>query len=84
VHDYFEILGVSRNARAPEIRLACRRRSHPAHPDIRDDESRRRDARARDADEPAVPPADLSDAAIDFVNMARMVARMRAAFFVEP
>jgi curved DNA-binding protein CbpA len=77
VHDYFEILGVSPDARAPEIRRARRRRTSTSHPDVQDGERPCGLSRA-----PFTAPAP--DAAIDFVEMAPLVDRMRAAFFIEP
>jgi hypothetical protein len=82
VHDYFDILGVSRNAAAAEIRRACRR-SRSSHPDIWDGEPRhalssRPIAPGADARQPF---DDLSDTAIDFVEMAPVVDRVLAAFF---
>lgn len=78
MHDYFDILGVSRDARASDIRRACCRHSRPAHPDIWDGESRNHvisPGAMREAD-----PA-LFDAAIDFVDAATLVDTMREAFF---
>lgn len=80
MHDYFDIVGVSRGARAPEIRRACRR-SRPTHPDIGDAEGAAVSECVRPA---AVSAADLGgagDAAVDFVEVAPIVERMRAAFF---
>jgi hypothetical protein len=83
VHDYFDILGVPRNAAAAEIRRACCRRSRSSHPDIWDGEP----GHAL-SPRPVVPGADahvmvhdLSDIAIDFVEMSPVVDRMLAAFF---
>ena len=84
MHDFFDILGVSHDARAAEIRRACQGRVPSAHPDIAG-------TRRRIADQPAdlagarsaglIPTEDLSDASVDFVNMTSIVERMRAAFF---
>ena len=84
MHDYFDILGVSRDARASEIRRACCRHSRPAHPDIWDGErpNRAGASHATMAD-PGSPLSGLSDAAIDFVDAATLVDRMREAFFTE-
>lgn len=71
VHDFFEILGVSDDAPASEIRRACARRERRTHPDFRHGEPGARPA----------PPAPRSDAAIDFVDMAAIVERMQGAFF---
>ncbi len=73
MHDYFEILGVARNARPTEIRRACCRRVHATHPDIRDGDP-----------VPAGPATSahrLDDAAIDFVDAATFVEAMRLSFF---
>jgi len=71
VHDFFEILGVSDDAPASEIRRACARRERRSHPDFRQGEPGARPA----------PPAPRTDAAIDFVDMAAIVERMQGAFF---
>ena len=76
MHDYFEILGVGRNARPTEIRRACCRRVHVTHPDIRDGDPA-----------PAGPARSahrLDDAAIDFVDAATFVEAMRLSFFASP
>ena len=80
MHDYFDILGVSRDARASDIRRACGRRSRRAHPDIWDGEGRER-LTAPVGRDPFLAPSELSDAAIDFVDAATLVDRMREAFF---
>ena len=81
MHDYFEILGVSPDARAAEIQRACRRHAGTAHPDFRDDA----EATTRAAVEAALvrdrAPVELADVAIDFVDMTAVVDRMQAAFF---
>jgi hypothetical protein len=85
VHDYFDILGVSQDARASDIRRACCRHSRPAHPDIWDGESQNRPvAASRGAIHDAGSAlTELSDTAIDFVDAATLVDRMREAFFTE-
>jgi curved DNA-binding protein CbpA len=79
VHDYFDILGVSRNARAPEIRRACLRRTGPSHPDIGGEGDERDQTGSRLTGGSDLP--ELPDAAIDFVTMRQIVDRMRLAFF---
>jgi len=78
VHDYFDILGLPVDAPASEVRRACARRVHRAHPDFR----------ARSSAILAAVVADWpshesvsSDVAIDFVDVAPLVERMQAAFF---
>ena len=84
MHDYFDILGVSPDARASDIRRACCRHSRPAHPDIWDGESHNRAAAPGGETRDALPErTELFDAAIDFVDAATLVDRMRAAFFTE-
>jgi hypothetical protein len=82
VHDYFEILGLPSNARASEIRRACARRVHVAHPDFRGGST---------GVLTPPPPVDRldhdvpsPDAAIDFVDAAAFVERMQTAFFSRP
>ena len=79
MHDYFEILGLPSNARASDIRRACARRVHVAHPDFRGGSAG-----------VLVPPpqsdrldldAHVPDAAIDFVDASSLVERIQAAFF---
>ena len=79
MHDYFEILGLPSNARASDIRRACARRVHLAHPDFRGGtagvltplpQSERLDL------DPHIP-----DVAIDFVDASSLVERIQAAFF---
>jgi curved DNA-binding protein CbpA len=80
VHDYFEILGVSPDARAREIQLACRRRAALAHPDFCTEQPGEAHRVSRDTplDRAA---ADLVDIAVDFVDMGTVVGRMQSAFF---
>jgi len=81
VHDYFEIVGVSPDARPPDIRRACRRRASATHPDFRhDDDSTSRGVTDASLDREA-SAADLVDVAVDFVEMSGVVARMQVAFF---
>lgn len=76
MHDYFDILGVSRDASAQEIRRACARRALKSPPDF-----------DGDGRPPAPPAADrrpfreFADVAVDFVDMADIADRMQAAFF---
>jgi hypothetical protein len=83
VHDYFEILGVARNARPGDIRRACCRRAHASHPDVWDGDAGK--GRTRDAiSAPDPRTADEHDAAVDFVDVATVIDAMRAAFFASP
>jgi curved DNA-binding protein CbpA len=77
VHDYFDILGVPPDAGAQQIRRARHRRLRVGHPDVHDGDPQPLDP----APAMAVDAADLTDAAIDFVEMTAIVDRMRAAFF---
>jgi hypothetical protein len=77
VHDYFHILGVSRNARASEIRRACGRHVRRPHPDFC--EGDRLGAAAPALSNPSTTlPADAS---VDFVELTNLVDRMVADFF---
>jgi curved DNA-binding protein CbpA len=82
VHDYFEILGVSQDARPSEIRRACCRRARATHPDVWDGDAvtplHRPGAPSRDR---APVARDLSDAAIDFIDAAVFIDAIRASFF---
>jgi hypothetical protein len=75
VHDLFDILGVSPDARASDIRRACQRHTPVLHPDF--------DAGAERASLEARPAPRLADGdvAVDFVDMSAFVDRMQAAFF---
>ena len=70
MHDYFDILGVPRDARAPEIRRACRGHVRLTHPDI-DAADTTRSAWTR----------GLEDTNVSFPDMTAVVRRMRDAFF---
>ena len=75
MHDYFDILGVSPDAQASEIRQLCARHAPRPHPDFLQ-------AAGRDSD--AGDPAswrDLVDVAVDFPDVASLLDRARAAFF---
>lgn len=84
MHDYFDILGVSRDARASDIRRACCRHSRPAHPDIWDGDTHRSTAVSRFTIRDRGPElSEFKDAAIDFVDASMLVDRIREAFFTE-
>ncbi len=68
MRDYYEVLGVKRDAGAEEIRRAYRRLAPRFHPDISDDE-------------PVVSATWHDDVAIDFPSASDVLDRMRAAFF---
>lgn len=80
MHDYFEIVGVSPQADTREVRQAGRRRSVSLHPDYSDCEPAELAAGPPGAED-SIPDVAPVDAAIDFVNMRTIVARMQAAFF---
>jgi len=77
VHDYFDILGVSRHAPAQEIRRAFARRAVAGHPDFADAAVM---AGGREADDRPRYRA-FADLAVDFVDMSDVAVRMQAAFF---
>jgi hypothetical protein len=82
VHDYFEILGVSGDARPSEIRRACCRRARATHPDVWEGDATSPPRRAGTPSSDRLPViSELSDAAIDFVDAAAFVDAMRATFF---
>ena len=79
MHDYFEILGVSPDARATDIRRACRRHAPATHPDFRqEDESAPGSAPRVDGN---ARTEEFADVAVDFVEMGAVVGRMQQAFF---
>jgi hypothetical protein len=83
VHDFFDILGVSRGARAAEIRRACSRRVFRSHPDVHDaarPASGRAVWSARIRHLATTAPLDR-DAAIRFARVGPLVDRMRSTFF---
>lgn len=75
MHDLFDILGVSPDARASEIRRACQRHTPVLHPDF--------DAGpdAAPVEPRQAPRLPTDDVAVDFVDMSTFVDRMQAAFF---
>lgn len=73
MYDYFEILGVPRDAQAPEIRRACRGHVRLTHPDI-DGAPLRNPTRS-------AWTRELEDINVTFPDMAAVVRRMRDAFF---
>jgi hypothetical protein len=84
VHDYFDILGVSRGAPASDIRRACGRHSRPPHPDIWDGDVRRSTGASHvPARDGGWALSDSADAAIDFVDASTLVDRIREAFFID-
>lgn len=72
MHDYFDLLGLSDDARASEIRRRSASRPRRWHPDFGPGASGR-------APQALAPPR--SDAAVNFVNMAGVIERMQQAFF---
>jgi len=86
VHDYFHILGVSRDARASEIRRACCRHVRPAHPDIWDGDRSAGPRAGVSLASPINGPGreELSDASVNFVEMTGLVDRVLASFFQDP
>jgi hypothetical protein len=84
VRDYFQVLGVPRDAGAAAVRQACRRLSRRFHPDISGDCATAHDGAGGDA--PIARDfgaAELSgdEIAIDFPSIGPLVDRMREAFF---
>lgn len=80
MHDYFDILGVARDAPAREIRLLCARHVRRSHPDFLNGGC------PRAAGAPGIPALDrstaaFSDAAVDFVELGPVIDRMQIAFF---
>lgn len=79
MHDYFDIIGVSRHAPADEIRRASARRAWKWHPDFDGYVGvlpSRGPSGAR-----AAGLHGLAEIAIDFVDMSEIVDRMQVAFF---
>jgi len=72
VHDLFHVLGLSENASVSEVRRACARRVARTHPDFRP---------ASPSMSERAPAALARDAAIDFIDVTDVVARMQARFF---
>ena len=80
MHDYFDILGVARDARPTEIRRACCR-ARATHPDVWYGDQARGASRLGAGASERRAPRELFDAAVDFVDAATLVDSMRAAFF---
>ena len=79
MHDYFEILGVARDARAGDIRAACARHAARPHADLL--EAEQRPAGPLAGGEPA---RELIDVAVDFPDLSGVIDRMQTAFFRSP
>jgi hypothetical protein len=84
VHDYFDIIGVARNARPVDVRRVCGRRVHVSHPDVWDGDSGVGRTRETSGAFDRIAPHETYDAAIDFVDTATLVGSMRAGFFASP
>lgn len=80
MRDYFQVLGVPRDAGAAAVRQACRQLSRRYHPDISGDGAvtAHDGPIARDFGRPD-PPGD--EIAIDFPSVAPLIDRMRETFF---
>ncbi len=77
MHDFFDVLGLPRNAPAGEIRRVCARRARRSHPDFR-----------ATTEGPSCPPrferaswALERDVAVDFVDIRSLFDRIESAFF---
>jgi hypothetical protein len=81
VHDFFDIVGVARNARPTDIRRACCGWVRASHPDVWDGDAPPRSSRAVRGRADQLTLHDLSDAAVDFVDASTLVDRMQASFF---
>jgi molecular chaperone DnaJ len=96
MRDYYEILGVPKDAGADAIKHACRRLARRYHPDISADErsvarlemadaSELRDAPRRRNDDARASARDADwladEVAIDFPSIEAVVDRIRDAFF---
>jgi hypothetical protein len=79
VHDFFDIVGLSRSAPPVEVRRACARLTRRSHPDF--------GSPGAEASRPAAGPRSLNeppvrrDVAVDFVELATVLDRMQSAFF---
>lgn len=82
MHDFFDIVGLSRSAPPVEVRRVCARLTRRAHPDFQHPG----DPLARflpfsDFDPPVQARRDV---AVDFVQMSAMLDRIQATFFLSP
>ena len=75
MHDFFDIVGLSRSAPPIEVRRVCARVVRRAHPDFRHE----RGAVGSDVQPPTV--AVRRDVAVDFVDMSAVIDRIQASFF---
>jgi len=78
VHDFFDIVGLSRSALPVDVRRACARLTRRTHPDF-GQHGRGAGAGTNDRWLP-VAPVRL-EVAVDFVDMASVLDRMQVAFF---
>lgn len=79
MHDFFDIVGLSRSAPPVEVRRACARLIRRTHPDF-----------GHPGAETRLPAPEASlviaspvrrDVAVDFLEMATVLDRMQSAFF---
>jgi len=79
VHDYFEIVGVARNARPTEVRRAGCRSRRATHPDVFEGDATLVSCVPQLFDGKA--SRELGDAAVDFIDASTLVEAIRASFF---
>jgi hypothetical protein len=79
VHDFFDIVGLSRSAPPVEVRRVCARLIRRAHPDF--DHRRGPLAAPETATSNVFSTSGRRDVAVDFVNMAALLDGMQASFF---
>lgn len=78
MHDFFDIVGLSRSAPPVEVRRACARLIRRTHPDFRHPGGEADPGMGRFAS--AGTPV-RRDVALDFVEMATVLDRIQSAFF---
>jgi hypothetical protein len=80
VHDFFDIVGLSRSAPPSEVRRVCARLVRRAHPDFF---SGRPTSGVRPSLSRMPSPA-RRDVAVDFVDMSMVLDHIQASFFRTP
>jgi hypothetical protein len=79
VHDFFDIVGLSRSAPPVEVRRACARLIRRTHPDFGHPGA---EARLPVLEQSFVTASPVRrDVAVDFLEIATVLDRMQSAFF---
>lgn len=78
MHDFFDIVGLSRSAGPLDVRRVCARVVRRAHPDFQREGP---GGRVPVAMPDSLTPSARRDAAVDFVDMSAVIDSIQASFF---